>query len=293
MSENDSASSSELNPTSNSESTSELSPASNVEPVTAETSQTSVRKIQANRLNARKSTGPRTDQGKARSRRNAIKHGLLAGEMVLAAPDKNGDRAEFIRMLAQLREKLKPVDILENWQVQRLAIAMWRQKLVLRSQMAKYRSQNILSQRTLKLNRQDINEGVQRQWEEMRFERDSKRRNGIDPGGFSDAGMECIRNRHENAAGARRVASFLEATIRDCSTTRLVTKEQQDQIKDQLGRQAETLLLELSAPERSIRTTSTLSDEVSEQAYDVHYLSITIGEQAKSISRTAGVGRRS
>ena len=39
---------------------------------------TSQRRIDANRRNARRSTGPRTDDGKARSRLNAVKHGLSA-----------------------------------------------------------------------------------------------------------------------------------------------------------------------------------------------------------------------
>jgi hypothetical protein len=39
---------------------------------------TSLRQIEANRRNARKSTGPRTEAGKERARRNAIRHGLTA-----------------------------------------------------------------------------------------------------------------------------------------------------------------------------------------------------------------------
>lgn len=35
------------------------------------------RKLQANRANAQRSTGPRTETGKAASRRNALKHGIL------------------------------------------------------------------------------------------------------------------------------------------------------------------------------------------------------------------------
>ena len=36
------------------------------------------RKLRANRANARRSTGPRTKAGKAASRRNALKHGILS-----------------------------------------------------------------------------------------------------------------------------------------------------------------------------------------------------------------------
>ncbi len=39
----------------------------------------------ANRRNAQKSTGPKTLQGKARSKRNALTHGLLSKEIFLAA----------------------------------------------------------------------------------------------------------------------------------------------------------------------------------------------------------------
>jgi hypothetical protein len=37
---------------------------------------TTARQIKANRANARSSTGPRTDQGKARASRSALRHGL-------------------------------------------------------------------------------------------------------------------------------------------------------------------------------------------------------------------------
>ena len=48
---------------------------------------TSERKIAANRQNARRSTGPRTDRGKARARRNALEK---AGIKFLAQDDTGG-----------------------------------------------------------------------------------------------------------------------------------------------------------------------------------------------------------
>jgi hypothetical protein len=56
-------------------------------PAVAEKPSVSIRKIEANRLNALKATGPKTARGKSYSRRNATKHGLLAREIVFAAPD--------------------------------------------------------------------------------------------------------------------------------------------------------------------------------------------------------------
>jgi hypothetical protein len=45
----------------------------------------SERKLQANRANAKRSTGPRTEAGKAASRRNALKHGILSCSVDLPA----------------------------------------------------------------------------------------------------------------------------------------------------------------------------------------------------------------
>jgi len=48
---------------------------------------TSFRQIEANRRNALRSTGPITEAGKHRSRRNAIRHGLCAETVVGAIED--------------------------------------------------------------------------------------------------------------------------------------------------------------------------------------------------------------
>jgi hypothetical protein len=54
---------------------------------------TSFRQIEANRRNARKSTGPITEEGKQRSRRNAVRHGLTAETVIGALEDAEDYKA--------------------------------------------------------------------------------------------------------------------------------------------------------------------------------------------------------
>ena len=59
----------------------------------------------ANRLNAQKSTGPKTEEGKAASRRNGLKHGLSGQGVVVAETDD----AEIERRVEQLEKDMKPI----------------------------------------------------------------------------------------------------------------------------------------------------------------------------------------
>ena len=61
--------------------------------------------IQANRENAKHSTGPTTDSGKAVSAQNARKHGFEAPFRVL--PDE--DREEYSALLQELRAEWSPI----------------------------------------------------------------------------------------------------------------------------------------------------------------------------------------
>ena len=76
----------------------------------------------ANRENAKKSTGPRTAEGKARSSKNGIKHGLLARDAVMA----DEDQAEYDRSFQELEENLFPKNNIEFRLVRQIADADWR-----------------------------------------------------------------------------------------------------------------------------------------------------------------------
>ena len=65
----------------------------------------SQKRIEANRLNAQKSTGPRTPEGKGRSRENAVKHGLTA--QVMLREDAVAMQEEAQAMFDSLRPRNK------------------------------------------------------------------------------------------------------------------------------------------------------------------------------------------
>jgi hypothetical protein len=80
------------------------------------------KQIAANRRNAKKSTGPRTPEGKAKSAQNATKHGLLSRQALLA--DEN--EAEFVELRMQIHGELAPMGALETVLVNRIAAQQWR-----------------------------------------------------------------------------------------------------------------------------------------------------------------------
>jgi len=81
-------------------------------------------KILANRLNAQKSTGPRTIEGKAAVSQNAVKHGLLAERDVISSENT----ADFDLYRRQLLDELSPVSPMESILAERIVTLSWRLK---------------------------------------------------------------------------------------------------------------------------------------------------------------------
>src|SRR3954463_13811314 len=83
---------------------------------------TSFKQIEANRRNARRSTGPTTTEGKQRSRCNAVRHGLTA-ETVIGALE---DAEDYKAFEAAITAEYDAQSAVERELVLRLASLLWR-----------------------------------------------------------------------------------------------------------------------------------------------------------------------
>jgi hypothetical protein len=76
----------------------------------------------ANRRNAQLSTGPKTPEGKAAVRRNALKHGLTAENAVITAEEVQ----DFDQLRRKFEDHLQPDGPVEIALVQQIVMAQWR-----------------------------------------------------------------------------------------------------------------------------------------------------------------------
>src|SRR5215210_397224 len=83
---------------------------------------TSFKQIEANRRNASRSTGPITQEGKLRSRRNAVRHGLTAETVIGALEDTDDYKAFEAAVIADYDAQ----SAVERELVLRLASLLWR-----------------------------------------------------------------------------------------------------------------------------------------------------------------------
>ena len=104
------------------------------------------KQLAANRRNATRSTGPRTPEGKARVKWNALKHGLLARSVVVPLKGGPENRRQFKALLEQLHEEMHPVGMIEEMLVEQIAVAYWRRRRALRAEAGEI-TDNVLDSR--------------------------------------------------------------------------------------------------------------------------------------------------
>ncbi len=85
----------------------------------------SKKQLEANKKNAQKG-GVNTPEGKAIVKYNALKHGLLAKEVVITIGDGAENPEEFDALLEALQTQLVPAGTLEEMLVEKIAVAYWR-----------------------------------------------------------------------------------------------------------------------------------------------------------------------
>ena len=93
-------------------------------------------RVRANQQNAKKSTGPRTPEGKAKSSQNALRHGILAESVVIPNCEQLESPEKFNALLSDLIEELNPVGTIEEMLVETVAVSYWRLSRALRYEAA-------------------------------------------------------------------------------------------------------------------------------------------------------------
>lgn len=98
-------------------------------------SQISAAKLAANRANAQRSTGPKTSEGKERSKFNAVKHGLTARYFPALIQAGTAEWEQFETIRTDLYGFYQPADPLEELMVEKVTIEYLRyRRLVEREQ---------------------------------------------------------------------------------------------------------------------------------------------------------------
>jgi hypothetical protein len=98
----------------------------NTEADTKQPNSKTSRKAESQPVVPRRSTGPRTPQGKERSKRNSIKYGIFSSVVVL----KSESQADFDALLNNLLDDRRPEGALEGILVNKLAALWWRLRRV-------------------------------------------------------------------------------------------------------------------------------------------------------------------
>ena len=99
------------------------------------------KQTKACRQNAKKSTGPKTESGKAASSQNAVKHGLYAKSIIIDSPQLKENPDEYAELLASLHDELQPQGAMQNHLVRIIADCFWRRQRFMAAETAYIKDQ--------------------------------------------------------------------------------------------------------------------------------------------------------
>lgn len=101
----------------------------------------SEKQLKANRENSKKSTGPKSSEGKRAIKSNNNIHGLYTDKVILNSSHLKEDRVEFELLLESLRYELDPQTLSQDYIVQKIAICYWRDRRVIAAETAQINNQ--------------------------------------------------------------------------------------------------------------------------------------------------------
>jgi len=127
------------------------------------------KQIAANQQNAKKSTGPKTEEGKAVAKLNAVKHGILSEIVVITKGDGQERKEAYLRLYDGLRNYFKPDGEMEEALVEQITVTLWRKRRVLRFELGCLRKQLDACQE----DHHDKDESLQSSLEEVQLCRDN------------------------------------------------------------------------------------------------------------------------
>jgi len=100
----------------------------------------SEKQLEANRQNALKG-GVKTEEGKAIVKYNALKHGLLAKEVVISVGEGAENPGEFDALVEDLMTQFAPVGAIEEMLVEKIAVSYWRLRRACRYEVGLIRNE--------------------------------------------------------------------------------------------------------------------------------------------------------
>jgi hypothetical protein len=92
----------------------------------------SSRKIEANRENSRRSTGPQTSIGKKRVSQNAVRHGFFSKFLLIQHRDGKESQEEYEDFYTDVRNSYEPAGFLEELWAEKIAVWSWRLRRLIR-----------------------------------------------------------------------------------------------------------------------------------------------------------------
>ena len=99
--------------------------------------------------------GPKTPEGKAKVRLNAVKHGILSTEAVIRRGDLKEDEDEYAALREQFFSEMQPVGLLEVMLVDKLLTIYWRERRIIKAERASVEAATIGHLQSCKKKRHD------------------------------------------------------------------------------------------------------------------------------------------